>query len=91
MSDTSDEQELAQLARTDMVAAANAYNAAFGRPGIITGYIFVYELTEPDAVTCWTITGNGAEPTDANEAGLAPHRALGLIEVSRKIIKQMLR
>lgn len=73
-----------------MAEAIQEYAAAYERPGVVTGFIALWELTEGTGITCWWMTGSGATPTDINVEGLAPHRALGLLGVMTREIKKRL-
>ena len=82
-------EELARDARRRLAVAVSDYAAAYDRPGLVTGYVVVFEQTELAGVPqCWWMTGTGGEPTAGHSEGLAPHRALGLVAAASRMIKR---
>ena len=82
-------QELVRDARCRLAEAVSDYAAAFDRPGLVTGYVVVFELTELGGIPqCWWMTGTGGKPTVTSSEGLAAHRALELVSAALRLIKK---
>lgn len=83
------EQHLERDARAKLAEAVRDYANSWERDGIVTGYICVFELTGSTGIPeCWWMTGSGADPTATDQAGLAAHRALGLLAYATRVIKR---
>lgn len=78
MSDTVLERE----ARAKMSEAMQEYfDACTDKPGILTGFIVVYEITPADGIPePYWMTGTGAIPTEGDTHGLPRHRGIGLLQ-----------
>lgn len=78
--------------RTRLADALADYAHVYGRSGLVTGFVVVYELTEPNGTsTCWWMSGNGAEPNEKDEAGLAVHRVLGMLVYVTRVIQRRIK
>ena len=83
-----DEEQSGRARRLAAEAAQTWIDQFEGFEGsIVTGYVLIAETTQPGSVPIvqW-MTGDGAAPSDGTQDGIAPHRAMGLIEYVRNEI-----
>ena len=80
--------EQRRKARQTLVQAGKEYADAYEATasGIVTGYLFVVEVTGADGRYCMWLTGTGGEPDEEHTEGLDSWRVEGLV---RKVLRDL--
>ncbi len=88
MSEQDDIIERRRKTRQTLAKAGQEYADCFDSTSgaIVTGYVFVVELTTAEGRYCIWLTGSGGEPDEENTEGLDSWRVEGLV---RKVLRDL--
>jgi hypothetical protein len=91
MSDDPNDPEVVERrrkARRTLAQAGQEYADSFDTTtgALVTGYVFIVELTTADGRFCVWLTGSGGEPDEENTEGLDSWRVEGLV---RKVLRDL--
>ncbi len=80
--------ERRRKARQTLAQAGQEYADSFDvtAGALVTGYVFIVELTTADGRYCVWLTGSGGEPDEENTEGLDSWRVEGLV---RKVLRDL--